>query len=300
MRIAYFGTPADAVPPLRALVGAGHEVVAVVSQPDRRRGRGGRAEPSPVKAAAVELGLTVRTPDRARELVDELTAIAPDAGVVVAFGQLLPSTVLATARLGFVNLHFSLLPRWRGAAPVERAILAGDRETGVCVMALDEGLDTGPVYATVNTPIGPDESAGALRARLVALGTPLLVGVLADLAERVPRPQAGAATHAAKLTADDFRLDWARTGEELARVVRAGNPRPGAWTFLDGQRVKVLHAAVSGAVLDAPPGTVDPDGRVATGEGSLVLSEVQPAGKAAMDARAWLAGRRGAPTRFAP
>lgn len=304
LRIAFFGTPADAVPPLRALVDAGHEVVLVVTQPDRRRGRGGTPTPSPVKAAAVELGLPVRTPDRAREVVDELGALDLDAGVVVAFGQLLPPAVLATARLGFVNLHFSLLPRWRGAAPVERAVLAGDTETGVCVMAIDEGMDTGAVYARVATPIDPDETAGELGARLVALGTPLLVEVLGGLADRTPVAQAGEPTHAAKLTVDEFRLDWSQPAATLARLVRAGNPRPGAWTELAGSRLKVLRArpedgdAMGAGSADDPPGTVAADGSVRTGAGRLRLLEVQPAGKGAMPAPAWLAGRHGAPVRF--
>lgn len=307
MRIVFFGTPADAVPPLHALVDAGHAVVGVVTQPDRRRGRGGATVPSPVKVAATGLGLPVHTPDRAREIVDDLHALDVDVGVVVAFGQLLPPAVLATARLGFVNLHFSLLPRWRGAAPVERAMLAGDPETGVCVMAVDEGMDTGSVYARVATPIAPDETAGELAARLVALGTPLLVEVLDGLAARTPEPQVGEPTLAPKLTVDEFHLDWRAPAPELVRVVMAGNPRPGAWTTLDGRRLKVLRAETeaedasgsrSGSVDGAVPGTVDAEGRVATGAGRLRLLEVQPEGKPAMAASAWWAGRRGAAARF--
>jgi methionyl-tRNA formyltransferase len=293
MRVVYFGTPDDAVPPLHALVDAGHDVALVVTQPDRRRGRGNVTTPSPVKAAAEALGLPVRTPDRARELVDELVATRADAGVVVAFGQLLPASVLATMRLGFLNLHFSLLPRWRGAAPVERAILAGDAETGVCVMALDEGMDTGPVYRRLVTPIGAHETARELRARLVELGTPLLVETVDHLPDLDPVPQTGDATHAAKLDVDEFRLHWSRPAAELDRVVRAGNPRPGAWTELDGQRFKVLRATPEDDDGDGDePGVVHADGVVATGGGVLRLLEVQPAGKPPMDVRAWLAGRR--------
>jgi len=300
VRVAYFGTPDDAVPPLRALVEADHDIALVVTQPDRRRGRGTATTPSPVKAAAEDLGLPVRTPDRARELVDELVELRADAGVVVAFGQLLPTSVLATMRLGFLNLHFSLLPRWRGAAPVERAILAGDAETGVCVMALDEGMDTGPVYRHLATPIGEHETAGELRARLVALGTPLLVETVALLPELAPTEQSGEATHAAKLDVDEFRLDWARPAIELDRVVRAGNPRPGAWTELDGQRVKILRTqVVDGDPPDGGLGAVHADGHVGTGAGVLQLREVQPAGKPVMSASAWLAGRRGGAVQFA-
>ena len=170
MRLAFFGTPDDAVPALDALVDAGHEVALVVTQPDRRRGRGGAATPSPVRTAAERHGLRVLTPQRAREIVDDVRAADLELGVVVAFGQLLPVDLIEAAPLGFVNVHFSLLPRWRGAAPVERAILAGDAETGVCVMRLEEGLDTGPVFASERTPVGPDETAGVLRERLVELG----------------------------------------------------------------------------------------------------------------------------------
>ena len=189
MRLVYLGTPADAVAPLRALHGAGHDLALVVTQPDRRRGRGGATAPSPVNEAALALGIPVRTPERAAEVVDDVAAVGADLGVVVAFGQLLPASLLATCRLGYVNLHFSLLPRWRGAAPVERAVLAGDEETGVCVMALDEGLDTGAVYACERTPIGDDETAGDLRTRLGGLGTDLLVETVPRVEATVPRPQ---------------------------------------------------------------------------------------------------------------
>jgi methionyl-tRNA formyltransferase len=292
VRVAYFGTPAEAVPPLEAVVGAGHDVALVVTQPDRRRGRGGATAPSPVKQAARDLGLPVRTPARAREVVDELAALDLDVGVVVAFGQLLPRSVLDATRHGFVNLHFSQLPRWRGAAPVERAVLAGDTETAVCVMALDEGMDTGPVYECVSTPIDPTETAGELTARLVTLGTPLLVDVLADLPSRVPIPQRGEPTHAAKLTVDEFRLDWSHDATALERTIRAGSPRPGAWTTVDGRRLKVLRARATDAGVPGPPGRVDAEGRVAAGDGALQLLEVQPEGKPPMPARAWLAGRR--------
>jgi methionyl-tRNA formyltransferase len=178
---------------------------------------------------------------------------------------------------------------------VERAILAGDAETGVCVMALDEGMDTGPVYRHVVTPIGARETAGELRARLVELGTPLLVDTIAVLPDLQPTPQTGAPTHAAKLEVDEFRLDWTRPAVELDRVVRAGNPRPGAWTELDGQRLKVLRSLPVEPV-DGEPGRVSHDGVVAAGAGGLRLLEVQPAGKPVMSASSWLAGRRGAAT----
>ena len=240
MRIVYLGTPADAVPPLRALVADGHEVALVVTQPDRRRGRGAGAEPSPVKAAATELGLRVLTPAKAREVVDDVAASGAELGVVVAFGQLLPVALLEALPLGFVNLHFSLLPRWRGAAPVERAILAGDTETGVDLMRIEAGLDTGPVFAVTRVAIGATETAGELHARLVEAGTELLRANLPSVPDTVPEPQQGEPTYADKLTVDEFRLDPSRPAAELAALARAGNPRPGAWFTVDGQRVKVL------------------------------------------------------------
>jgi methionyl-tRNA formyltransferase len=292
VRLAYFGTPADAVPALRALHDAGHEVVLVVTQPDRRRGRGGEVSPSPVRLEAEELGLAVRTPTKAREVVDDVVGARVELGVVVAFGQLLPPELLDAVPHGFVNLHFSLLPRWRGAAPVERAVLAGDSETGACVMALEAGLDTGPVYASTRTSIGSQETAGELRTRLVGLGTDLLVATLPSVATTTPAPQAGEPTYAEKLSVEEFELDWERPAIELARMVRASNPRPGAWTSDHGTRLKIWRANALTACIDAEPGTVFGHTRVATGDGALELVEVQPEGRRTMDANAWLAGRR--------
>jgi methionyl-tRNA formyltransferase len=288
VRVVYCGSPADAVPPLDALRAAGHDVALVVTQPDRRRGRGGGVVASPVKEAAARAGLSVRTPARAGELIDEIRALGVDAGVVVAFGQLLPPELLATARHGFVNLHFSLLPRWRGAAPVERAILAGDHETGVCLMELEEGLDTGPVYACARTTIREDESAGELRARLVDLGTTVLLDNLPQVGVRSPVPQVGEPTYAKKLTVDEFRLDPDRAAVDLARLVRAGNPRPGAWLSANGRRLKVLRAHVADG--PAEPGVVGRDAHLGTAEGRLALDEVQPEGRRAMSGAEWLAG----------
>lgn len=292
MRVVYLGTPDDAVGPLRALVAAGHEVALVVTQPDRRRSRGGRADPSPVRRAAEALGLPVRVPDRAREVVGDVRASGADAGVVVAFGQLLPVPLLEAVPLGFVNVHFSLLPRWRGAAPVERAILAGDDETGVCLMRVEEGLDTGPVYACARTPIGPDETAGELRARLVTMGTALLLEHLPRLATARPEPQRGEPTYAGKLTVEEFRIDPARPARDLARLVRAGNPRPGAWFEAAGRRVKVWRAhAVASA--PRPVGTIDARAVLATADGGLALDEVQSEGRRALPGAAWRRGIRG-------
>jgi methionyl-tRNA formyltransferase len=294
MRIVFFGTPDDAVSVLRALHAAGHEIALVVTQPDRRRSRRGGDEASPVKLAAIELGLPVRTPQKAGEVADEVAATGATLGVVVAFGQLLPSRVLDALPGGLVNVHFSLLPRWRGAAPVERAVLAGDDETGVCLMRIEAGLDTGPVFACRSTAIDPDETAGELRSRLVELGTELLLDTLPVIPDSDPVPQEGEATYAQKLHADEFRLDPARPATELVRAVRAGNPRPGAWLPVDGERLKVLRAHVEPADADVTRDRLDAQARLATADGVLALDEVQPPGRKPMSARAWLAGRRGA------
>jgi methionyl-tRNA formyltransferase len=291
MRLVYLGTPEASVPPLRALVEAGHEVALVVTQPDKRRSRGAGTDPSPVRRAAEELGLVVATPEKARAVVDDVAHSHAEAGVVVAFGQILPTTLLAAVPLGFVNLHFSLLPRWRGAAPVERAILAGDTETGVCVMRVEAGLDTGPMFDVVRTPIRPDDTAGSLRARLVELGTQLLVDVLPRLAEIEPTPQAGEATYADKLTIDEFRLEVSRPAMELARVVQAGDPHPGAWVRAGGQRYKVFGASVS-TEREAAPGVLDEHG-LGTVDGTLRLREIQPEGKRRMALDAWRRGHPG-------
>ena len=307
MRVVFCGTPPDAVPVLRALVESGYDIALVVTQPDRRRGRGAGLVPSPVKDAAGLLGLSVRTPKRALEIEAEVRALGVDIGVVVAFGQLLPVPLLDATRLGFVNVHFSLLPRWRGAAPVERAVLAGDPETGVCVMRLEAGLDTGPLYACDRTLIGADETAGELRSRLVGLGSDLLVRTLANIETSTPTPQVGETTYAAKLTVEEFRVDPAASATDLALLVRAGNPRPGAWALVENRRVKFLRAHVQGTPAPcpgpssppespsaAPPpvGVVTADAGLVTGDGILVLDEVQPEGKAAMSGSAWLAGWR--------
>ena len=270
MRLAYLGTPQMAVPPLRALVAAGHHVELVVTGADKRRGRGGGRSPSPVKAAAVELGLAV-THD-IDDVVDRAAAGALDLGVVVAYGKLIRPHVLDALR--FVNVHFSLLPRWRGAAPVERALLAGDTVTGVCVMEVEEGLDTGGVYARREVPIADRETAADLRQRLVEVGTELLVETLRrPLEEWIddPEPQIGEAVYADKLSTDDLHIDWTAPAEQIDRVVRVG----GAWTSFRGRRLKI-HAA------ELRDGRVEP----------LV---VQPEGKASMSFADWRNGARPGP-----
>lgn len=274
-----------AVGPLRALVAAGHDIALVVSRPDRRRGRGGALLPSPVKAAALELGLPVT--DR----VDDVLGVGADLGVVVAYGRLIKPHVLDVVPM--INLHFSLLPRWRGAAPVERAILAGDDVTGVCVMALEEGLDTGPVYASLRHPIGPDDTLDELRTALSAEGTDLLVRLLADGDLPEPRPQEGETTYAAKIEPGEHHLDWSCPAEHLHRVVRLGQ----AWTTFRGKRLLIPRASLAAARPDGrtlAEGELDPSTlEVGTGGGgALVLVEVQPEGKAALAATAWRNGAR--------
>lgn len=281
MRLAFLGTPEMAVPPLRALVAAGHDVVLVVTRADRRRGRGGALSPSPVKAAATELGLAV-TDD-----IEELLGVDADLGVVVAYGRIIKPHVLA--HLSMVNVHFSLLPRWRGAAPVERALLAGDDVTGVCIMDVEEGLDTGGVYARRELPIGPTTTADDLRRDLVAMGTELLVDVLSRPLG-APEPQVGDVTYADKITPEELQLDWARTAAELDRLVRLG----GAWTMFRSRRLKVLEATPSD-VTAAPASLADDRQTVGTGAGGLRLTTVQPEGKAAMPWTAFANGARPEP-----
>ena len=296
MRIVFLGTPADAVPPLRALVEDGHDVALVITQPDRRRSRGKGTDPSPVKEAALELGLRVLTPERAREVVEDVRASGAELGVVVAFGQLLPVALLEALPHGFVNLHFSLLPRWRGAAPVERAILAGDSETGVDLMQIEAGLDTGGIYARVRVRIEEYQSAGQLRERLVRSGTELLRKYLPAVPDSVPEPQVGEPTYADKLSVDEFRIDPARPAIELQRLVLAGNPRPGAWLRVGGRRMKVWRAlAVSNDDERGPlaVGAIDTGPVLGTADGGLWLYEVQVEGKRAMPGQTWRAGARG-------
>ncbi len=271
MKLAYLGTPAMSVPPRRALVAAGHEVALVVTRVDKRRGRGGELSPSPVKAAAIELGLPVS------HSVDDVLTAGVEPGVVVAFGQLIKPRVLAEVPM--VNLHFSLLPRWRGAAPVERALLAGDAETGVCLMQLEEGLDTGPVYSTVRVPIGATTTADELRRTLVDVGTEQLVAVLAAPLG-TPAPQVGEPVHAAKIRPEELRIDWSQPAEQVHRLVRLG----GAWTTFRGKRLKVVAATLGestdeGNSLQQPlPG--------------LHLVTVQPEGKAPMAFADFVRGAR--------
>jgi len=301
-RIVFMGTPEFAVPSLEA-VAREHQVVGVVTQPDRPAGRGRRLVAPPVKEAAEALGLEVFQPPTLRrpEAVDRLRAWQPDLVVVAAFGQILRPEVLAIPPHGCLNVHASLLPRYRGAAPIPAAILAGDERTGVTIMRMDEGLDTGPMLAQADWPIGPEDTTGSLTRDLARLGASLLVEVLpAWLAGRIaPRPQDDSqATYCRTLKKEDGLLDWTLTAAYLDRQVRACDPWPGAYTTWEGQRVKILKArplpgrrcpggAGPGRVVDLAPGI-----GVVTGEGVLELLEVQLAGKSALDVHAFAQGRR--------
>lgn len=275
---------------MRALVDAGHEVVVAVTRPDRRRGRGPATSPSPVKAAALASGVPVV--HGTAPLLELAAGPGELLGVVVAYGRIVPEHVLA--RVPMVNVHFSLLPRWRGAAPVERAILAGDQTTGVSIMALEPELDTGPVYARAEVPIAPGEHAGSLRSRLADAGIRLLLEVLGGPLPE-PSPQRGEPTYADKIAPGELELRWDRPAVELERVVRLD----GAWTRWRGRRLRVLDAEAVPAPLgaaahDRPPGTLF-DGAVLAGEGALRLVTVQPEGRAPMPAAAWLRGARPVP-----
>lgn len=283
-RLVYLGTPEIAVRPLQALHDSGHDIALVVTRSDRRRGRGAAMSPSPVKARALELGL------RVSHVVDDALSVRAELGVVVAFGALIKSHVLA--ELPMLNMHFSLLPRWRGAAPVERALLAGDAETGVCIMKLDETLDTGAVYARLVVPINDSHTAADLRGVLVDAGTELLTDVIeGPLPE--PEPQTGEPTYASKFQPEDWKLDWSAPASEVSRWVRAGP----AFTTFRAKRLRVLHAEVGGTPTDVPvPGALAEDGdSVGTGSGTLRLLRVQPAGRGPMSWREFANGAQPRP-----
>ncbi|HLE38465.1 MAG TPA: methionyl-tRNA formyltransferase [Acidimicrobiia bacterium] len=300
MRAAFLGTPDEAVPILAA-VGDVADVTVVITRPDAPRGRSGRPVPPPVKVSAEERGWRVEQPERAAE-IGPLVADA-DVAVVAAFGRLIPGPVLAVPPAGFVNVHFSLLPRWRGASPVVRAILAGDGETGVTLMQMDEGLDTGPMFAWAATRVDPEEPAGTLTDRLAGMGADLVRSRLGEVVAGSlrPVPQDGTrATAAGKVTVEEAFLDPGRHRKEpVVRAVRAFNPRPGAWGIVGGERIKVWRARPGAGVVS--PGTaILQGGAVLLGvaDGVVELVEVQPTGRPVMSAVAWMNGRRGAPAVF--
>ena len=283
------GTPAFAVPTLSALIAAGHDIAAVYTQPPRPAGRGQRPRPSPVEELARRHGIEVRSPERIRNAQAEadFAALQADAGVVVAYGRILPDGFLAAPRLGCINLHASLLPRWRGAAPIQRAVMAGDAETGVTAMLVTPELDAGDILLQARVAIGETTTAGELHDRLAEIGAPLICRALAGLAtgEIVPRPQPQAGvSYAEKIDKAEARLDWSLPAPRLARLVNGLSPFPGAWFEHDGERIKVLLARAVDST--GAPGAVRDEGAftVAGGEGALELLRLQRAGRAAMAA----------------
>lgn len=300
MRLLFAGTPDAAVPSLRALLASRHEVVGVLTRPDAPVGRGRRLTPSPVRRVAEEAGIEVLTPRTLRdpEVLARITSLAPDAAPVVAYGSLVPPAALAIPAHGWINLHFSLLPAWRGAAPAQRAVLSGATATGMTTFRLDPGMDTGDVLFQESAAIGPTETAGELLDRLAIEGADLLVRSLDAIADGdawfTPQPETGA-THAAKLTAAEAALDFAQPSALVSAHIRGMSPAPGAWTTLDGARVKVLGIGTATAPegLDLPPGRLHATRRslfIGTGDTPLELGTVVPPGKRPMRAADWARG----------
>lgn len=289
MRVIFMGTPEFSVPALQAIA-ARHEVVAVYSQPPRAAGRGQKPRPSAVQSAADEMGIEVRTPLRLRGEDEQaaFAALGADVAVVVAYGLILPQPVLDAPRLGCLNIHASLLPRWRGAAPIHRAVMAGDAETGVAIMQMEAGLDTGPVLAEARTGIGAEETTADLHDRLAAMGADLIVDVLDRLPlPAVPQPEEGV-TYAAKIDKAESRVDWSRPAVEVDRLIRGLSPFPGAWCEIAGERVKLLRSRVVAG--QGTPGAVLGGFSIACGVGAVEVLEAQRSGKRPMAAQELLRG----------
>jgi len=310
LRIVYFGTPEFAVPTLRRLVEPGaatlpHEVVALVSQPDRPKGRGHRLAPTPTKELALARGIPVLQPERLKEqaFLDQISTLSPDIGVVAAYGRLLPEQLLNIPRLGMINVHASVLPRWRGAAPVHRAVIAGDRETGITIMRVVKELDAGASFKQIRRAIGPDETSVDVERDLADMGADLLADVLQEIAEgrATETPQDGSlATYAPKITKEEGAVDWSLPAERLHNLVRGLQPWPLVSGRINGARVLVHRTALTSAVSPDRPGTIvraEPQRlEVVAGDGHVLrLVTLQPEGRRAMSAREFLAGRHVAP-----
>ncbi|MBT8423375.1 MAG: methionyl-tRNA formyltransferase [Silicimonas sp.] len=291
MRIVFMGTPEFSVPALEALVDAEHEIAAVYTQPPRPAGRGKKDRPSPVQARAQMLGLPVRHPGSLKndEAQKEFAALPADVAVVVAYGLILPQAVLDAPPGGCLNIHASLLPRWRGAAPIHRAVMAGDVRTGVCIMQMEAGLDTGPVLLSEPTPIGETETTGDLHDRLSAIGARLIVRALSQLADldATPQPEGGA-TYADKIDKSEARIDWSRPAVEVDRLIRGLSPFPGAWADVDGERIKFLRSHL--AEGSGEPGAHLGGFRIACGTGAVQITQAQRQGKRMMPAEEILRG----------
>ncbi|CUH78339.1 methionyl-tRNA formyltransferase [Tropicibacter naphthalenivorans] len=292
MRVIFMGSPDFSVPVLDALVQAGHEIAAVYCQPPRPAGRGKKDRPTPVHARALDLGLEVRHPVslKSDEETAAFAALNADVAVVVAYGLILPQAILDAPKAGCLNIHASLLPRWRGAAPIHRAIMAGDAQTGICIMQMEAGLDTGPVLLREATDIGATETTGQLHDRLSAMGAALIVTALDRLPELTPQPQPeDGVTYAAKIDKAEAAVDWTKSASEITRQINGLSPFPGAWTMQDGQRIKLLAAAP--ATGNGPAGTALDDAlTIACGQGALTITRAQRAGKGAQDAAPFLLG----------
>ena len=291
MKLVFAGTPEFAAAALRAIIAAGHDVVLVLTQPDRPSGRGMKLRYSAVKEVALAAGIEVFQPQTLREhdAQERLRSFAADAMIVAAYGLILPQAVLDAPRLGCLNIHASLLPRWRGAAPIHRAIMAGDAETGVCIMQMEAGLDTGPVLVRAATLIGAAETTGDLHDRLAALGAGLVVEALARLDSLVPEPQSGAGvTYAAKIDKAEARVDWTRPAAEVDRQIRGLSPFPGAWCQVAGERLKLLRSQVVAG--DGPAGAVLGGFTIACGDGAVAILEAQREGRRPMPAAEILRG----------
>lgn len=307
MRIVFFGTPDFAVPTLQTLLASPHTVAGVVTQPDRPRGRGQRVSESPIKALAVQHGLPVIQPDRLRDPVvaDTLRAWKPDLGVVAAYGKLIPEDILPLPPHGMINVHASLLPKYRGAAPVQRAVIDGERETGVTIMRVEKMLDAGPMLAKVKRPIGPDETSDVIERDLAQMGAGLLLDVVNQLAAGTVQQELQdfmMCSYAPRLTKEEGLIDWTLPASYIHNRVRGLYPWPHAYSYLDGARLIVLKTRVEPVATEAPPGTVVEVSRdamhVATGhEGRIAIEKVQPESGRPMQAREFLAGHRLAPGR---
>ena len=295
MRLIFMGSPAFSVTVLEALVAAGHEIVAVYTQPPRPAGRGKKQRPCPVHARALALTLDVRHPASLKEAEEQaaFSELRADAAVVVAYGLLLPQELLDAPAHGCLNIHASLLPRWRGAAPIHRAIMAGDRETGICIMQMEAGLDTGPVLYQETISIAPDETTAALHERLSDLGARSIVQSLKDLSQLQARPQSSVGIcYAQKIDKSEAQIDWSLPAEILDRQIRGLSPFPGAWAMLRGERVKFLGSALISCEQPlASAGTVlDDDLGIACGSGALRITRLQRAGKSAQSSADFLRG----------